>query len=61
MNNKKYNYVILFLQCLLFLCVLVFSNDTISNILPFNLVPYLCASMFVISIIGFILNRNSGK
>lgn len=61
MNKKKYNIIILVAQLLLFIGILVLTNDKFSDILPFNAVPYLCMMMFLNSIIGFIINKNNEK
>lgn len=61
MNKKNLNIIILIVQLLLFIGILVLSNDKFSDALPFDVVPYLCMVMFLNSIIGFIINKNNEK
>lgn len=52
---------IILISKLLFIGILVLTNDKFSDVLPFNAVPYLCMTMFLNSIIGFIINKNNEK
>jgi len=58
MNKKRYNRIILLVQSLLFIGVVILTNDAF-DALPFNAVPYLCMIMFLNSIIGFLINKNN--
>lgn len=58
MRRKKYNLFIILVELLLFILVLVFSNDIINESISKKIVPFLCLLMMLNSIIGFRLNRN---
>lgn len=61
MNRKKLNIIILIVQLLLFIGILVLSNDKVSDALPFNAVPYLYMVMLLNQIASFMINKNDEK
>lgn len=58
MNRKKKSIIVLVLQCILFVSIIICTNDVVKEHLHFDLVPYLGLCMFLNAIIGFAINRD---